>query len=140
MDAFVISLTGSSELARTEGVSLLHDLYDVLIVQRVLEPDALRLMLRARAPHARVLELVDQVLVHAAADVVHGGAAAEDDGLDEVRPLPAPLGVDAHEVEVLPHPRQQQVDVQLLRARSLLSDAAQSVVVAGRCVSPSGWR
>ena len=120
-------------------MSLLHDLYDVLIVQRVLEPDALRLVLGARAPHARVLELVDQVLVHAAADVVHGGAAAEDDGLDEVRPLPAPLGVDAHEVEVLPHPRQQQVDVQLLRARSLLSDAAQNRWI-GRCLLPSGWR
>jgi hypothetical protein len=77
----------------------------------VLEPNALRLMLRTRPPDIRILELIHKIFVHTPADILHTRPHPQDDRVVKVRALASPLGVDAEEVEVLPQPRKQQVEV-----------------------------
>mmetsp|Transcript_12153 Transcript_12153/g.30665 ORF Transcript_12153/g.30665 Transcript_12153/m.30665 type:complete len:417 (+) Transcript_12153:144-1394(+) len=98
----------------TKQLDFLDDLDDVLVLEHVLLADALRPVLAAGAPHQSVLELLQNALVDAVAEVLHRvPVLGEHDGVVVVRQLALGLGVDAQQAEVVPAHLDQAVQVPL---------------------------
>ena len=77
--------------------------------------DLLRLVLDGGAPDEGVLQLADDGAVELVAEVLEGAAVRlEDDGALVVGELALGLGVDADELEVLPHLLEEGVVVPLV--------------------------
>mmetsp|Transcript_26429 Transcript_26429/g.53099 ORF Transcript_26429/g.53099 Transcript_26429/m.53099 type:complete len:241 (-) Transcript_26429:501-1223(-) len=97
------------------GAALLDDLNHILVLEHVGQPNALRRMLHARAPHHGVIKIVEQGAMHLLAASLDGRAmttVSEDDRVLEIRLLAARLGVYPHEAEVFPQHVLEDIEVE----------------------------
>ncbi len=84
-----IDVAQQNERKKEKDLHLLHDLDNVLVLQHVLLADALGPMLGTRAPHQRILELLDHGLVELVAEVLdRAPVARHDHGILPVRQPP----------------------------------------------------
>ena len=93
-----------------------NDLNDILVPQPMSETDSLRVIFGRPAPNEREVKLIEQILRNTLAGISHCQTMAlrgEHNRGREIRLLAALLGVDADESEIVPHPLEHLVEVQL---------------------------
>ena len=90
------------------------DLYNVLVVQHVLNAHHLGVVLSGGSPHERVFELLHETLMYRHAEVVDGRVRLDDHGSLVVGDLTFGLGVDSDEIQVGPDLLHQLVEVPLI--------------------------
>lgn len=79
-----------------------NNLHDILIADHMAQAHPLRHMLRALAPHQRILERLLHAPVDGVAHILDAAPLSHDQRFAEIRLDPLPLRVDAHEVQVGP--------------------------------------